>query len=1445
MHTVLMLHTKYACTECVLPERKNESFCLFLEGELYGMKESSTLTLENIKGAWYFILQPEYSLKKRGGASLKVDAALQNGDIWEFLSQNGEKLSIVVACSSKQLPVFQKYILKNNGKITIGKNPDNMIQYDFFCLVSGHHGVLEQKEDGVWVEDFSTNGIFYQGRRIYQRKKLETGEEITVFGLHILLLEDILCVCGIGEIKVSEELIPWKGQISIKGERKYPKVEKLFSPAPRQIPVCDTETIHMDLCDKMWDDTDFSRANPARLSFIRRRKKREIQKRMELEERERRFQRELWKVRKRYQENQKILLKGYPSAEECCNYGRESVALWNRNPKQEDFFFLRLGLGKQDFDVDIRGCGEPTLQQRLQREKEQFAKFYKAPSGISLKDHHLWGIVGGMRKEGAYSVSRVILAQILASYCYTDVKVGIVYQADTKEEQKRWQFAKWFPHIWSGDGRQRYLAGNKNEADEMFYEWNRILKKKENAPHFILFLDSQEFLSPACRKKYFTLFQNRVSVFLLVESFRDLPAECEDIIENSKEFQGVYHTNKGKKGRRHIDFDKISLTELTGFSKRLAEIRVEENPQEGELPDRLGFLELYQVDSVCDLNISQRWRKNATSHSMAVCIGKESNGRWCYLDVHERQDGCHGLLAGTTGSGKSEVLLTYLLSLAVNFSPSEVAFVLIDFKGGGMANFLKPLPHTTGCITNLSGSQVKRAMLAIKSENRRRQKLFARYRVNHISEYNYLWRHEPNMEAVPHLFLVVDEFAELKSHAPDFLEELIHIAQVGRSLGLHLILATQKPKGTVDENIWSNSRFRICLRVQTKEDSMEVLRKEDAACLTGCGQGYLQVGNEERYTGFQAGYTGNSYQPKAEREGAVLLTKSGKRELLSEKGEWDQEENRQTELSALLEYLCSEPSLKEFGRVKALWLPPLPEVIFQEEILPKKEDSLCSLNTVVGLCDVPDEQRQFSFEINFLEKGNYAVLGGIQSGKTTVVETLLWGLIKKYSPKELHLYLLDFNSKRLLAFEGAKQAGGVVTAGEEEKLERFFHFLCKIMVERREQLQDGSYLSYRQAGNELPAILVVLDDMENFRVQTKDIWLDKLYHIMRDGGSLGIYFFFTAGGFGLRGIPTHFREGMKECLALGFSDKMQYEDCLRRTGIPFIPEREKGRGLVVEHENVLEFQAAFSVRETDDYKRSRKMKAGIEYLWEKWDGILPKEIPNLPENLCLRQLEKNSRFQKLLGKENEFLIGYDRVEAKPYFVSLEELDGYFISGKKKTGKKNVLTLLALLGKRKGIECIFFAKRHSGLTDCRQWADGFLEEEEEWFACLGQIEEDRKKQRFLLVEDMKDFLQRIESGERDRMEWLSNLVLSGKKRGLHWIFALCPEDYLSMMQFEMFSTLVERERGIHLGGQMIEQKIFHYDNFNYKEKTAILPAGTGIVADKKQPRNGRRILCIKV
>lgn len=570
----------------------------------------------------------------------------------------------------------------------------------------------------------------------------------------------------------------------------------------------------------------------------------------------------------------------YPDAAHCSRYSDDTPELWNRNVRHDDFLFIRLGIGTLPFQCAISipaekfSLTDDVLSGKPKELQKKYAKVKEIPVGIDLRQKALVGIIGQDEKT-RMQIVRDIVIQAAAHICYTDLKMVFLFKGNTVTEQETWAFARWLPHTWSADRRIRFFAADENERGEVCYSVAGILraradqeggtKDRLHSPHYLIFVSDPELLEGEAITKYLFNPEQKLGIttILLAERFEQLPNTCVDIIENDPAFRGVMNIEHGTEENLYITFDNVAQYGVETFARKISAIKVRETEGGGEIPDSLSFLDMYHISKIPELNVTDRWIKNRTYESLKVPVGQRAGGSLVYLDIHERHHGPHGLLAGTTGSGKSETLQTYILSLAVNFNPNDVAFFLIDFKGGGMANLFANLPHTAGYISNLSGNQIHRAMVSIKSENRRRQRIFGEYGVNHIDQYTRLYKNNEAQQPVPHLFIVIDEFAELKRDEPEFMRELISVAQVGRSLGVHLILATQKPSGTVDDNIWSNTRFRLCLRVQDRQDSNDVLHKPDAAYLTQAGRCYMQVGNDEIYELFQSGWSGAEYDDDA------------------------------------------------------------------------------------------------------------------------------------------------------------------------------------------------------------------------------------------------------------------------------------------------------------------------------------------------------------------------------------------------------------------------------------------------------------------------------------------------------------------------------------------------------------------------------------------------------
>lgn len=955
MSYILSIYSRHAFKECLLPAINNADYGISIEKELFGLAEDYEISMEIIDEKWRFSENQQGQLYYTALKQVYKGEDIKHGDVLSLSIGLDEQISIIVKETNKSFSVYEKYDISNMSEVSFGNSEDNHFWYENLGLVSKSHCKIVKRDNNFVLEDMSSNGVFINSKRVVGSRQLQFGDCIDIFGLRIVFLNQFIAVNASVENldiekKVMKRYIP-KISPAINTKNNAAEKKQIFHRAPRNIPKIENEKIEIEgppapkelnaqstlmaigpsltmtipmmagcllsalstqasgggssafmytglvttissaLIGSTWTIVNMRRAKKAN--------KEEENKRFEA------YGEYLIKctgeVKSKYENNLQALRNLYPEAQVCSQYGIQSSELWNRNVRHEDFLYHRLGLGDIPFQVPIEvpkmkfTLVNDSLAEKPRMIKESYKMLHNVPVCVDLMKNNLIGLVGGEEGTGCYSVMYNLVAQIAASNCYTDVKLAFLYDEDKKKEC--WEFAKWLPHVWTEDKKTRLVAGNKNEASEVFYEITKVLRmrteekdssfgsKEIPKPYYILFLESPDLLEGELISKYILNSEENVGIttIMMTESAHELPNECEYIIENTVHYQGMYKITDGLDDRIPVAYDMITPGQLEIFARRLSSIEVNEVETGGEIPNVLTFFDMYGINKLEELDVLDRWKKNRTYESIKALVGQKAGGTDCYLDVHEKYHGPHGLVAGTTGSGKSETLQTYMLSLALNYSPDDIGFFIIDYKGGGMAHLFDGLPHMIGQISNLSGNQVRRAMVSIKSENLRRQRIFNEHGVNNINLYTRLYKNNEASMPIPHMFIIIDEFAELKREEPDFMRELISVAQVGRSLGVHLILATQKPSGTVDDNIWSNSKFRLCLRVQDKQDSMDMLHKPDAAYITQAGRSYLQVGNDELYELFQSAWSGATYDENSgsvQTDIAKMLSENGKAALV-------------------------------------------------------------------------------------------------------------------------------------------------------------------------------------------------------------------------------------------------------------------------------------------------------------------------------------------------------------------------------------------------------------------------------------------------------------------------------------------------------------------------------------------------------------------------------------
>ena len=619
-----------------------------------------------------------------------------------------------------------------------------------------------------------------------------------------------------------------------------------------------------------------------------------------------------------------------------------------------------------------------------------------------------------------------------------------------------------------------------------------------------------------------------------------------------------------------------------------------------------------------------------------------------YLNLHEKAHGPHGLIAGTTGSGKSETIQSYILSLAVNFHPHDVAFLLIDYKGGGMANLFKNLPHLLGTITNLDGAQSMRALASINAEIHRRERLFREFEVNHINQYQKKFKNGEATEPLPHLFLISDEFAELKVNQPDFIKELVSIARVGRSLGVHLILATQKPSGVVDDQIWSNSRFKLALKVADRTDSMEMLKTPDAAEITQTGRAYLQVGNNEVYELFQSAWSGADYQPDKDEMGIedhtiYLINDLGQYEVLNQdlSGLDLAEDIKEvpTELEAIVSQIQLLTESQQIPPVPQPWLPPLKERMTLQELEPiqlqEAWEQKKPVSVLLGMADIPQAQKQEPVSVNLSKDGHILLYGSPGTGKTTFLQSAAMDLARKFSPKDVTLYLMDFGTNGLAPLGQLPQVADTLLLDQTEKIAKFVRIMERELNRRKKLLSDygvGTLELYRQAsGQEEPAIVILLDSYESMKEEAYEAELFKLLvRISREGLSIGVHLLVTAGR--QSNLRAQFYANFKHQLSLPQNDVGEVRSIVGSTPLAKTMEDIKGRALM-KRDDVDVIQLALPVAGANDAQVLNNLRQEVASLQEAWTGQRPSAIPMVPEELTEADFYSRADVQELLSQE--------------------------------------------------------------------------------------------------------------------------------------------------------------------------------------------------------------------
>lgn len=964
------------------------------------------------------------------------------------------------------------------------------------------------------------------------------------------------------------------------------------------------------------------------------------------------------------------------SLQEVDKFGKR---LFEKDRNDDDFLSVRLGTGQTEAQCKVKFTKQEfaDTQDKLISLPEQMEyKFRYLNSAPILSDFNGSSAVGILGSDTQlYDMLKNITLDISVHHFYNDVK--LFYMFDEKNAS-RFAWIRWLRHVNNDRPDLRNFMCDDESRSTLLEHLYSVLSQREMADqntkfdtYYVVFVFDSKGIAKHPISKYIEKCKDYGFTFVFFEKYEELlPKGCTEILRlNSNDSIGALSLSQNGDQMFSFAYEKISDAAAERAALKLSSVYVDEVSLESEMTKNISLFQLLHILSIDDLDIQSRWEHSVVFKSMAAPLGVKNKAEVVYLDLNEKRHGPHGLVAGTTGSGKSEILQTYILSMATLFHPYEVSFVIIDFKGGGMVNQFHHLPHLIGSITNIDGREIQRSLLSIKAELHKRQEVFALAGVNHIDAYIKKYKARECTTPIPHLILIVDEFAELKSEQPDFMKELISAARIGRSLGVHLILATQKPSGVVDDQIWSNSKFKLCLKVQTKEDSNEVLKSPLAAEIKEPGRAYLQVGNNEVFELFQSAYSGapaENDEMENKKEFAICeVSLSGKRTPVFVQKKGKASKKSDTQLEAIVDCLNQFCLDNQIEKLPGICLPSLPTVIrYSDAIISENQGT--DVRISIGLYDDPSHQLQDQVFVNLTQE-HMMIIGSSQYGKTNLLQTLVRGLAESYTPKQVHLYILDFASMILKNFEELKHVGGVITVKEDEKLKNFMKMMNAEIAARKDILSKlgiSSFASYKEAGyTELPQIVILLDNFTAFKELYED-YEDDMLNICREGVSVGISL--VIANQQTNGIGYRYLSNFSRRIALYCNDSGEYGSLFDRCRMQ--PLNTPGRALVEIDKNIYEYQTYLGFDGEKEIERVSDMKRFVSEMNQRYPENKAKQIPEIPN--ILTSVYTQVQFAPLMKKEYSVLAGLDYSTVTPVLFNLKTLGVLALAGREKSGKGN-------------------------------------------------------------------------------------------------------------------------------------------------------------------------------
>ena len=787
--------------------------------------------------------------------------------------------------------------------------------------------------------------------------------------------------------------------------------------------------------------------------------------------------------------------------------------LWERRPDDSDFLAVRLGLGTVPALLEVRTPATADSPEEIQH-----PALHDVPVTLSFATAGVVGLAGP--RAELLGLARSLVAQ-LAGW-HSPRHLGFVMLC--AEDRSAWAWARWLPHLAParGEACTSLVAVSADQVRDRVQELVGLIDQRRadaaargpgHTPgkSVLVVLAGADALRrlPGVVRILVNGPAVGVVALCLADELVSLPTECRataEVVGPSGSRLRV--TDEHATTYAEVVPDRVDERWAGRFSRALAPLR-DATPEDRSagLPTRARLLDLLTVDATSCSALQESWRTRPRSTS--VPLGVAAGGEVFLVDL--ATDGPHVLVAGTTGSGKSELLQTLVAALAVANRPDELSFVLIDYKGGAAFAECSRLPHTVGMVTDLDSRLTERALQSLGAELRRRENLLAATGSSDLPD--YLRNAAPSAPALPRLVLVVDEFATLVEELPDFVGGLVGIAQRGRSLGVHLVLATQRPGGVVSADIRANTGLRIALRVTDANESRDVVDVRDAADISRSTPGRAVVRTE-------AGGVRRLQTARVGGQGELLCAEPATRVVTWETAGDPQPPAAATssgpsDLSLIVAVATEAARTLGVPTAASPWQPPLPTVLTTEGLVEVTD------GVAIGLRDLPREQRRAPVVFGLDGGDHLLVAGGARSGRSTLLRTLAGALAERFDVRDLHLYALDAGGGALSALAGLPHCGAVVGRDETARGDRLLTLLVDELERRQRLLADNGWASTEdqrrvaEPDGRLPRVVLLVDSWESLQSAYEDVDhgrpLELLARLVREGAAVGFRVVLTGG----------------------------------------------------------------------------------------------------------------------------------------------------------------------------------------------------------------------------------------------------------------------------------------------------------------------------------------------